>query len=131
MNSEIVSPCFSRFESIFLAQQRFDCLNMDRAGLSSPQVKVSLKIGFAIKQCSLFHWEIPCLAIKTVPVFRQTHICDSLDRVCDLITIASVLPTRCTKFHVCSWHSGQDAYRGQSMVRPDDAFDETPVYAMV
>ena len=25
----------------------------------------------------------------------------------------------------------KDAYRGQSMVRPDDAFDETPVYALV
>ena len=26
--------------------------------------------------------------------------------------------------------TAKDAYRGQSMVRPDDAFDETPVYAM-
>ena len=25
----------------------------------------------------------------------------------------------------------KDAYRGQRMVRPDDAFDETPVSAMV
>ena len=25
----------------------------------------------------------------------------------------------------------EDAYRGQTMVRPDDAFDETPVYVTV
>ena len=48
-------------------------------------------------------------------------ICDSLECVCT---------PRWTKFDVCSTLA-KDAYRGQSMVRPDDAFDETPVYAML